>query len=129
MRGIMTADETRAYMRNLAIVARADDVVTALEDTLVHEFLRRYDFDEETWKEILKEALVAKNPRIDLRPLGRLSLRVRCLEDMLELSMCDGIADKEKAVLSQAAREVGITHQQVSQLMQEARARCDARER
>jgi len=120
----MDDNEKRAYLRNVAAIANADHVVVAAERTWARHLCETLEFDATEWK-----ALLAEGGRdIDLRPLKRLSTQVRCLEDMVEISLTDGsMADSEKQLLFSAARDAGITSQQVMRILDEAAHRLRVR--
>ena len=119
----MSPEETRTYLRNLAIVAHADRVMADEETSVIDRILGKRPGGEELWETVLAEA--QSGARIDLRPIVRLSDRVRCVEDMLEISLCDGKMDNdEKKVLFDAARNAGITQQQALEMLKEAKGRC-----
>ena len=119
----MDDGEKSIYATNIAIIIQADGVFAPEEEELLDTLSLSTGIDAYAWEAIVNN--LPKNAKIDLVGLRRFSNRVRCLEDMIEISLTDGdLADAEKTILFQAAQFVGITHQQVMTIVSEARKRC-----
>ena len=107
--------------RDAMAAIRADQIVGPEEQSWTQHMCEALDVSPQQWMAILEEG---GGPEIDLTPLKRLSTQVRCVEDMIEISLADGdMADSEKQLLMKAARTVGITSQQVLRILDEAKKR------
>ena len=114
--------EKQLYVRNLAIVVQCEHCASVERDTLACELITSIGATPDAWAEACSYSV--RDADIDLRVFRRLSTRVRCLEDMVELAFSDKrLGEREKALLFGAAQDAGITRKQLIQIIDEAKAR------
>lgn len=120
----MTREERVLYLSNVAQVAGADGKVSPREG----EAIERVRKELGARKEELAEALraVARGGH-SIQAVGRFSDRVRNLEDMLLVAVCDGrFSGKEKPEVAAFAKEVGVSQAQLDRVLREAVQRVKA---
>ncbi len=114
--------EKQLYVRNLAIVVQCEHCTSAERDSLACKLITKIGATSDAWMIACSHSV--RDADVDLRPFRRLSTRVRCLEDMVELAFSDKrLGENEKSLLFGAARDAGITRQQLTQIIDEAKAR------
>lgn len=124
-RETMNEADQRQYLGNLIAIAAADEVVLMSENA----FLAQVCANIGASPELLVELLELKGTQVELGSLSRYSMRIACLEDMIELAMIDGdVALDEKKVIFVVAQKSGISKDVVLTLIGEARLRVEAAE-
>lgn len=117
----MNESEKICYLRNVLLVAHANEVLAPAEEQHlegVRSTIRA------TKTQLRKATESSAQSAIDLTPLARFSLRIRNLEDMIEMGLADGTLDaEEKRLLVDAAKLVGISQEQVNLILGEAKSR------
>lgn len=117
----MTNDEKQLYLTNAVAIAHADSKLTPAEEALLDSIRTSIGATKTIFKKAQKSALAHS---IHLDGLGRFSLRVRNLEDMIEVALADGGIDEiEKSQLIDASKNVGISQEQVNLILAEAKER------
>ena len=117
----MTREERIIYLGNVVHVAGADGEVSPREG----EAIERVREDLGAPADDLAEALqsVARGDH-GIAPVGRFSDRVRNLEDMVFVAVCDGrFSGAEKPEVVSFAKEVGVSQAQVNRILKEAKDR------
>lgn len=117
----MTEPEKIRYLRNALVIAHADKALASEEDQHLEEIRSNIGA---TKTQLRKARQDIGSHTIDLAPLTRFSIRVKNLEDMIELALADGTLDaNEKRLLAEAAKRVGLSQEQVNLVVAEAKLR------
>ena len=121
----MQAEDVASYLANLLAIVRCDGLVRPEEETAFSAVVSELKARKKDVREA--EKLV---DRPDFRPylVGRLSARIRNIEDMALVALADTqISPGEQAILSSVAEQIGLSHEQMAVIMGEARARFETR--
>lgn len=117
----MESHEREAYLLNLVGIVTVDGVLTEVEESLLERVRAHIGA---TKGQLARAVKNAQPGSIDLTALGRLSDRIRCVEDMIEAASADGeLAAVEREVLTEAVRALGLTQGHVDVMVREAKAR------
>jgi uncharacterized tellurite resistance protein B-like protein len=121
----MNDSEAELYLANVVTASRASGTLTPDEEELLEEVRTSI----KAKKSVLKAAVRrAEDHEVDLTQFARFSDRVRNLEDMIEMVLCDGqLDDSERTVVISAAKQIGITQEQLNLILKEAKRRRASR--
>jgi hypothetical protein len=113
-------DQRVAYLANLLAVARADGSISPNETQAIEDAQKRIGAK----KSLLKKAeTVVEASEYLPEPVGTFSTKIANLEDMVLVSLVDGVLDQtEKPVVLEFARKVGITNDQLKLILAQAKA-------
>ncbi len=116
----LTDDQKIAYLANLVAVSRADGGISPNETQAIETAMKGISGK----KAILKKAeLLAQSEGFIPTAVGSFSVRIANLEDMILVSLADGVFDQaEKPVVLAFAKQVGITNDQLQLVLGEVRA-------
>jgi hypothetical protein len=120
----LSSEDTVLYLANVVFVARVDGVLTPAEEAGLESIrvglgAKKGDFT--------RAARTAESSQFTPQPVGRLSDRVRNLEDMLLVALTDGeLPTQERDVLLAFSRLIGLTDEQLRGMLAEAKTRADA---
>ncbi|TVO59027.1 zinc-ribbon domain-containing protein [Denitromonas halophila] len=116
----LSDDEKITYLANLVAVSRADGSVSPNEIHAVEEAQKRIGAKRTALR---KAEALAQGEGFLPSVVGTFSARIANLEDMVSVSLADGVLDQaEKPVILAFARLVGITNEQFQLLVSEVRA-------
>ncbi len=117
----MTRKERIVYLGNVAHVAGADSEVSPKEGEAIEQVRKEMGIPEED----LARALQAVGQgRHSVAPVGRFSDRIRNLEDMVFVAVCDNrFSGDEKPEIVGFAKQVGVSQAQLNEILKEARQR------
>jgi uncharacterized tellurite resistance protein B-like protein len=117
----MTREERITYLGNVVQVAGADGEVSPREGEAIERVRKELDASADDLAEALQS--VARGTH-SIAPVGRFSDRIRNLEDMIFVAVCDGrFSGEEKPEVVSFAREVGVSQTQLNAILKEARER------
>lgn len=122
----MDEQSLRQYLANILRLAGLDGVPNPTElaafQTICAEFQAK--------KRDIKEAeALAANPDFQIKAMGRYSDKIKLLEDLLYVAICDGdLGGAEKQIIIGMAKELGISQAQVNAILEEAKSRRDSDE-
>lgn len=120
----LTGEERELYLRNLVIVARADGRLEPPEKAIIERACAAIGASRRELKAALS---TFGEPDVHVEALRRFSTRVRNLEDMIEVAICDGeMSDAERELLLHTALGVGVGQEHVNRMLGEAQARLRA---
>ena len=118
---MMTKEERIIYLGNVVHVAGADGEVSPREGEAIERVREELGVPADDLAEALRS--VARGSH-GIAPVGRFSDRVRNLEDMIYVAVCDGrFSDAEKPEIISFAKEVGVSQTQVNLILKEAKGR------
>ncbi len=111
--------EQVAYLANLVAVSRADGSVSPNETLAIEAAQKRIGAK----KTVLHKAdTLAQSDGFTPAVVGSFSVRIANLEDMISVSLADGVLDQaEKPVVLSFAKKVGITNEQLQLILTEVR--------
>ena len=109
------------YLANILLVGSADDKVVPAEGEATELIMNEIGA---TLDDLEKAAKFINDGSKRITPTGRLSDRVRNLEDMVLVAVADGeLPEKEKRALLAFAKEIGLDREQVYLIVAEAKRR------
>jgi len=116
----LSDEEKIAYLANLVAVSRADGSVSPNETHAIEAAQKRIG----ARKTALRKAdTLAQSDGFSPAVVGSFSVRIANLEDMISVSLADGVIDHaEKPVVLAFAKNVGITNEQLQLILSEVRA-------
>lgn len=113
--------ERLAYLRNVVIIARSDGEVSAAERVWLVKIQTAIGASADSLQRALNEF---GDPEIDFSEILRFSDRVRCVEDMVVVAICDGqLEAEERQLLIQATLATGLSQDQIDTITTEAQQR------
>ena len=117
----MTKEQRVMYLANVAMVAVIDGELKPSEAKAIESIRQEIGAAKAELKKAL--ATVAQG-NYKIFPVGRFSDHVRNLEDMIVVSLKDGVLDEsEKSEVLSFAKSIKITRDQISEIFSEAKAR------
>lgn len=117
----MIQEERVTYLCNVVQVAGADGEISAGEGKTIERVRKEIGASREELAEALR---AVGQGGLEIVPVGRFSERVRNLEDMVFVSLCDGHFSKsEKPEIVSFAKQIGLSQAQLNQIPAEARKR------
>lgn len=116
----LSDEEKIAYLANLVAVSRSDGSVSPNETLAIEAAQKRIGAK----KTALRNAdTLAQSDGFKPKAVGSFSVRIANLEDMILVSLADGVLDKaEKPIVLSFAKSVGITNEQLQLILTEVRA-------
>ena len=119
----MTKDEQVQYLANIYHLLRSDGGTDEIEDKVLQQIVR--DIGGGYFERRNAQELVGQ-PTFEIRPVGRLSERLRNLEDMVFAGYSNGMVDAtEKKIIVEFATAIAVNQQQFSMIKSEAKRRRD----
>ena len=116
----VTEKEKISYLANLIAVSRADGIISPSE-TLVIEGVQKRIRARKT--ELNKADLTAQDKNFTPIPVGCFSSRIANLEDMIKVSLADGVLDNaEKPLILNFAKQAGINNEQFQLILSEVKS-------
>lgn len=116
---ILSDEDKVIYLANLVAVSRADKGVSPNEIHAIEEAQKRISARKTDLK---KADTVAQAEGFSPTPIGPFSTRIANLEDMMLISLADGVLDQaEKPLILEFARRIGITNDQLQIILSEVR--------
>lgn len=116
----LSDEEKIAYLANLVAVSRADGSVSPNETHAIEAAQKRIGAKKTALR---KADTLAQRDRFIPTVVGSFSARIANLEDMIAVSLVDGVLDQaEKPVVLAFAKSVGITNEQLQLILSEVRA-------
>lgn len=115
----LSDEEKIAYLANLVAVSRADGSVSPNETLVIEAAQKRIGANKTALRKA--DGMVQSD---GFRPavVGSFSTRIANLEDMISVSLADGVLDQaEKPVVLSFAKNVGITNEQLQFILAEVR--------
>lgn len=118
---MMMKDEQVQYLANIYHLLLADAEVGRVEEKAFELIAREIGAGYFERRNALKSA---EQATFQVRPVGRLSDRMRNLEDMLLAAYCNGVVDAaEKKLIVDFATQVAVNKHQFSVMKSEAKRR------
>jgi len=112
-----------SYLCNVARVAGADGEISAEEGRAIERVREEIGASREDLAEALRA--VGQGAR-EAVLVDRFSERIRNLEDMVLVSVCDGrFSGSEKPEILSFAKQVGVSQAQLNEILEEARKRLN----
>jgi len=122
----MTEEERIVYLSNLVHVAGADEAVSRREGEVIERVREEMGAGREEMARALQAVTQGEHT---VRPVGRFSEKVRNLEDMILVAVCDDrFTGEEKPEVVAFAKDVGVTQAQLNVILAEARERSHCQE-
>jgi hypothetical protein len=116
----LSDEEKIAYLANLVAVSRADGSVSPNEALAIEAAQKRIGAKNTALR---KADTLAQHDGFSPSVVGSFSTRIANLEDMLFVSLADGLLDQaEKPVVLAFAKKIGITNEQLQLILSEVRA-------
>ena len=116
----LSDDQKITYLANLVAVSRADGSVSPNETQAIDTALKHIGARKTTLK---KGDALAQSEGFVPTAVGSFSARIANLEDMMLVSLADGVLDQaETPVVLAFAKKVGITNEQLQRVLSEVRA-------
>ena len=117
----MTREEILTYLANVAMISAVDGQLSPLEAKAIEAVRQEIDASKNDLNAALQA--VARGD-YQIRPAGRLSEKIRNLEDMVFVSLADGDLSKaEKPEILSFAKAIKINQNQLTQILSEAKNR------
>ena len=117
----MTREEILTYLANVAMISAVDGQLSPLEAKAIEDVRQEIDASKNDLNAALQA--VARGD-YQIRPVGRLSEKVRNLEDMVFVSLADGDLSKaEKPEILSFAKAIKINQNQLTQILSETKNR------
>lgn len=117
----MIREERVSYLGNVAQVAGEDGEISEEEGRAIERVRKEIGASREELAEALRDVGQGEHETV---PVGRFSDRVRNLEDLVLVSLCDGLfSGTEKPEVLSFARQVGVSQVQLNEILAEARKR------
>lgn len=111
------------YLANMIKISRMDGDLNPLEQEALEKACDKLFVDAKTIAEAVK-AVARGDHRVT--PVGRLSDKIRNLEDMLFVALIDGeLTGDEKEEMTAFAREIGLSNDQVKTILTETKIKID----
>ncbi|HDM10136.1 MAG TPA: zinc-ribbon domain-containing protein [Desulfobacteraceae bacterium] len=115
----LTDKERIAYLANIIAVARADGRISPMEKSVITRIQKRIKAKK---SELNKAESRAESSEFEITPVGRFSVKIQNLEDMIHISVVDGSLDtSEKSVVIEFAKAVGVTQEQFKTIVAEVK--------
>ena len=116
----LSDEEKITYLANLVAISRVDGSVSPNETHAIEAAQKRIG----ATKTVLRKAgMLAQSDGFSPSVVGSFSVRIANLEDMMSVSLADGVLDQaEKPVVLTFAKSVGITNAQMRLILSEVRA-------
>lgn len=122
----LSDEEMIAYLANLVAVSRADGTVSPNETLAIEAAQKRIGANKTALR---KADTLAQSDVFSPAVVGSFSVRIANLEDMISVSLADGVLDQaEKPVVLAFAKNVGITNEQLQLILTEVRASLKSEE-
>jgi len=122
----MTKEEVVLYLANIVLVSSVDGVFNP-EEAKTIEFIRREIGASEI--ELKKALSTVGQGEHQITPVGRISDKVRNLEDMVFVSLSDGEFSKsEKPEVISFAKAIKMTQNQLNEILSESKLRIKLQE-
>lgn len=116
----LSDEEKIAYLANLVAVSRADGSVSPNETLAIEAAQKRIGAKNTALR---KADTLAQRDGFSPDVVGSFSTRIANLEDMLSVSLADGVLDQaEKLVVLAFAKKTGVTNDQLQLILSEVRA-------
>ncbi len=120
----MTKEERVIYLANVALISAKDGALSPFEARAVEGVRQELGAGKGDLEAALKR--VAQTGHV-IKPVGRLSERIRNLEDMVFVALSDRELSKaEKPEVLAFAKKIGVTQVQLTQILNEARERIES---
>lgn len=117
----MNDHDALLYLKNLLVIAYADGILAPSEEAFIESCRTQVGAKKSVLNQASKDI---DGHCLDISGLSRFSLRVRNLEDIIELAMCDGqLQEEEKTQIAKTARDGGMTQEIVNLVLKEAKNR------
>lgn len=111
------------YLANIVKVIRADGVLSPREEAVYLDICKELKAHK---KDIRGADKLAIDETYTVLPVGQFSDKVRNLEDLILVSLADGNIDiKEKSLIVQFAKQIGITQEQISLILKECKVKME----
>ena len=122
----MKREERVLYLGNVISVSAADREITPSEGRVIEDI--RLEIGAE--KNELGEAIQSVSEGTHrMTPVGRLSDKIRNLEDMIHVSLSDGeLSDSERSEILSFAKRIDVSQGQINQILGEAKGRMTSDE-
>ncbi|MBU2966581.1 hypothetical protein Q4508_03215 [Amphritea sp. 2_MG-2023] len=115
----LSDEEKIAYLANLVAVSRADGSVSPNESLAIEAAQKRIGAKKTALR---KADALAQSDGYIPEVVGPFSTRIGNLEDMISVSLADGVLDQaEKPVVLSFAKKVGISNEQLQLILTEVR--------
>ncbi len=106
----LTYEEKITYLANVVLVARADGKLSPKET----EAIEKIQKTGARKTELNKAYKVAETQDYEINPVGHWADKIKNLEDIVYVSMVDGLMDeKEKRQILKFAKQINITQEQI----------------
>lgn len=121
------SDEDKiAYLANLIFVSRADGSVSPNETRAIEDVQKSIGAQKSALR---KAKAMAQTEGFVPSVVGSFSSKISNLEDMLLVSMADGVIEQsEKPIVLEFAKNIGISNEQLQLILAEVRARLNSAE-
>ncbi len=123
--GKQSMEDTRQYLRNLIVLARADGAIHPREVAVLERVSAEIGASPQELQSVRNEL---GEPQLEWAGLPRLSTRIRNLEDMVEVALADQqLSENERLFLIRAALEIGLSQEQANGVLREVAERVARR--
>ena len=117
----MTKEQMVMYLANVAMVAAVDGELNPYEAKAIESIRQEIGA---TKAELQKALTAVSQGNYKIFSVGRFSDQVRNLEDMIIVSLKDGVlAESEKSEVLSFAKSIKITQDQITEIFSESKAR------
>jgi len=107
----LTYEEKITYLANVVLVARADGKLSPIETEAIEKIQKTIGARK---TELNKAYKVAETQDYEINPVGHWADKIKNLEDIVYVSMVDGLMDeKEKPQIIKFAKQINITQEQI----------------
>jgi Zn finger protein HypA/HybF involved in hydrogenase expression len=122
----MKREEKVLYLANVISVSAADREIKPTEGQAIEDI--RLEIGAE--KNELGEAIQSVSEgNYQMAPVGRLSDKIRNLEDMIHVSLSDGeLSESERSEILSFAKMIDVSQGQINQILGEAKGRIKSEE-
>jgi uncharacterized tellurite resistance protein B-like protein len=111
----LTYEEKIIYLANIVSIARADGNISPKETEAIEKVQKTIEARK---TELNKAYKVAESQDYEINPVGHWSDKINNLEDMIYVSMVDGlIDDKEKPSILKFAKQINIKQEQIKYIV------------
>lgn len=120
---MITTDLVITYLANIIKLAQLDEKLDPSEQTAIGQICERLQADETQLQEAIKQVAEGKHA---MTPVGRLSDKIRNLEDMIFVALVDGeLTASEKKGMLNFVKKINISQDQIKVVLSETKAKIE----
>lgn len=120
---MITEDQVITYLANIIKISQLDGKLDSGEQAAIEQICERLKAEENQLQEAIKKVAEGRHT---MMPVGRLSDKIRNLEDMLYVAMSDGeLTASEKAEMLAYVKKINISQNQIKIVLNETKTKIE----